>query len=95
MKAIYKAHGVDFWEWDTTWTKEEALQSLKDFFKSINHNVIIFSADKLKYGFYIESEYAWVAHIFYGGILVIDKDDYYFYSYYHKNKFKESFGGIE
>lgn len=31
MKAICKAHGVDFWEWDMTWSKEEALQSLKIF----------------------------------------------------------------
>lgn len=95
MKAIYKAHGVDFWEWDTAWTKEEALQSLKDFFKSINHNVIIFSSDELEDGFYIESEYAWTARIYYGSILVIDENNYHYYNYYCKDKFKESFGGIE
>lgn len=95
MKAIYKAHSVDFWEWDMTWGKEEALQSLKDFFKSINHNVIIFSSDEFKYGLCIESEYGWTAHTFCGDILVIDKDNHYVYSYCHRDKFKESFGGIE
>lgn len=95
MKAIYKAHGVDFWEWDTAWTKEEALQSLKDFFKSINHNATIFSSDKFEDGFYIDSEYGWTAHVYYGSILVIDWDHYHYYNYYCKYKFKESFGGIE
>jgi hypothetical protein len=95
MKAIRKAHNVDFWEWDMTWNKEEALQSLKDFFKSINHNAVIFSSDKLKDGFYIESEYARTGRVVYGDILVIDGKDYLFYSYYEKNKFKELFGGVE
>lgn len=96
MKAIYKAHGVDFWEWDMTWSKEEALQSLKDFFKSIDHNVMIFSSDEYQYDLYIKSsEYQWNTFISYGEILVIDEDNYRRYHYYHRNKFKESFGVIE
>jgi hypothetical protein len=72
----------------TAWGKEEALQSLRDFFKSINHKAIIFSSNELEDGFYIKSEYSWTAHVYYGSILVIDKNDNY---YYLKDKFKKFF----
>lgn len=92
MKAIHKTHCVDFWEWDTAWGKEETLQFLRDFFKSIKHKAIIFSSNELEDGFYIKSEYGWTAHVYYGSILVIDENNnYHYYNYYLKDKFKEFF----
>ena len=92
MKAIHKTHCVDFWEWDTAWGKEEALQSLRDFFKSIKHKAFILCSDESQYDLYVKSfECSWATFISYGDILVIDEDNYRRYHYYHRNKFKEFF----